>query len=82
MHDKVKVFCDSQSAIHLNRNPAYHSKTKHIFVKYHFVRQVVDEGGLALEKVHKKVNFVDMFTKPVLLEKLWWCLVSLVLQKR
>jgi hypothetical protein len=37
MKDKVKVICDSQSAIHLARNPAYHSKTKHIYVKYHFV---------------------------------------------
>jgi hypothetical protein len=82
MKDKVKVFCDSQSAIHLSINSAYHSKTKHISVKYHFVRQVVDEGGVALEKVHTKVNSTDMFTKPVLLEKLQWCLVSLVLQKR
>jgi hypothetical protein len=38
MQDKVKLFCDSQSAIHLARNPSYHSKTKHIFVKYHFLR--------------------------------------------
>jgi hypothetical protein len=40
----VKVFCDSQSVIHLARNLAYHSKMKHISIKYHFVRQVVDEG--------------------------------------
>jgi hypothetical protein len=40
MQDKVKVFCDSQSVIHLDRNLAYHSKMKHIFIKYHFVRQV------------------------------------------
>jgi hypothetical protein len=82
MQDKVKVLCDSQSAIHLARNPSYHSKTKHISIKYHFVRQVVDEGGVALEKVHTKVNSADMFTKPVLLEKLRWCLASLGLQKR
>ena len=43
MEDKVKVFCDSQSVIHLARNPTYHSKMKHISVKYHFVRHVVDE---------------------------------------
>jgi hypothetical protein len=66
----MKVFCDSQSAIHLARNPTYHSKTKHISVKYHFVRQVVDEGGVSLEKVHTKVNSANMFMKPILLEKL------------
>jgi hypothetical protein len=39
IQDKVKVFCNSQSAIHLARNPkCYHSETKDIFVKYHFVR--------------------------------------------
>jgi glutathione peroxidase-family protein len=82
MQDKVKVFCDSQSAIHLARNTTYQSKTKHISVKYHFVRQVVDEDGVAMEKFHTKVNSADMFMKPVLLEKLRWCLASLGLQKR
>ena len=81
MQDKVKVFCNSQSVIHFTRNSTYQSKMKHIYVKYHFVREVVDEGGVDLEKVHTKVNSTDMFTKPVLLEKLWWCLASLVLQK-
>jgi hypothetical protein len=52
MQDKVKVFCDSQSAIHLARNPSYQSKMKQISVKYHFVRHVVDEGGVSLEKFH------------------------------
>jgi hypothetical protein len=82
MQDKAKVFCVSQSAIHLASNSAYHSKTKHISIKYHFVRHVIDEGGVALEKVHTKVNSADIFTKPVLLEKLRWCLSSLGLQKR
>jgi hypothetical protein len=70
MEDKVKVSCDIQSVIHLARNLAYHSKTKHIFIKYHFLRWVVDQGGVALKNVHTKVNSTNMFTKPVLLEKL------------
>lgn len=78
----IKKFCDSQSAIHLAKNPAYHSKTKHIPVKYHFVRHVVNEGGVVLEKVHTQKNSADMFTKPVTLEKLRWCLASLGLQER
>lgn len=61
MHDKVKLFCDSQSVIHLAENPAYHSKTKHIPIKYHFVRQVIDEGEVALEKVHTQENCAYMF---------------------
>ena len=78
----VNIFCDSQSAIHLAKNPAYHSKTKHIPVKYHYVRHVIDEGEVILEKVHTKKNCADMFTKPVTLEKLRWCIASLVLQER
>eukprot|EP00253_Pinus_taeda_P028835 PITA_28835 len=82
LQDNIKLFCDSQSAIHLAKNPVYHSKSKHIPIKYHFVRQVITERGVSLEKVHTKENCVDMFTKPVLLEKLRWCLASLGLQKR
>eukprot|EP00253_Pinus_taeda_P012946 PITA_12946 len=82
LQDNIKLFCDSQSEIHLAKNPAYHSKSKHIPIKYHFVRQVITERGVSLEKVHTKENCADMFTKPVLLEKLSWCLASLGLQKR
>jgi hypothetical protein len=78
----VKVFCDIQSDIHLSINPSYQSKTKKIYIKYDFVRYVVDEGVVALEKFHTKVNSTDMFTKPILLEKLQWCLDSLGLPKK
>eukprot|EP00253_Pinus_taeda_P026056 PITA_26056 len=77
LQDNIKLFCDSQSAIHLAKNPAYHSKSKHIPIKYHFVRHVITERGVSLEKVHTKENYADMFTKPVLLEKLRWCFASL-----
>jgi hypothetical protein len=70
MQDKVKLLCDSQSDIHLAKNPTHHSKTKHIPIKYHFVRQVIDERGVSLEKVHTKENCAYMFTKPIILEKL------------
>jgi hypothetical protein len=70
MWDTEKVFYDSQSVIHLARNPTYHNETKHIANKYHFIRQVIDEGEVALEKVHTQENCADMFTKLVLLEKL------------
>ena len=80
--EKVNVLCDSQSAIHLATNPAYHSRTKHIDVRYHFLRHVIDGGKVALKKVHTRENCADIFTKPVTVEKLRWCLASLGLQER
>eukprot|EP00253_Pinus_taeda_P025413 PITA_25413 len=80
--EKVDVLCDSQSAIHLATNPAYHNRTKHIDVRYHFLRHVIDGGKVALKKVHTRENCADIFTKPVTVEKLQWCLASLGLQKR
>ena len=38
LQGKVVVFSDSQSAIHLSKNPVYHERTKHVDVKYHYVR--------------------------------------------
>ena len=77
----MNVLCDSQRAMHLATNPAYHSRTKHIDVRYHFLRHVIDGGKVALQKVHTQENFGDIFTKPVTIEKLRWCLASLGLQK-
>eukprot|EP00253_Pinus_taeda_P013377 PITA_13377 len=82
LQDNIMLLCDSQSVIHLAKNPAYHSKSKHTQIKYHFVRQIITERGVSLEKVHTKENCAGMFTKPVILEKLRWCLASLALQKR
>eukprot|EP00253_Pinus_taeda_P029101 PITA_29101 len=50
--EKVNVLRDSQSAIHLATNPSYHSKTKDIDVRYHFLRHVIDGGKVAPKKVH------------------------------
>ena len=82
LQNSVHVFCDSQIAIDLATNLVCHSKAKHIDVKYHFVRQAISEGGVDLKKVHTKENCVDMFTKPVILEKLRWCVASLGLTKK
>ena len=82
LQNNVPVLCDSQSAIHLVTNLVFHSKTKHIDVKYHFVIQDISEGGVYLKKVHTQENCADMFTKPILLDNLCWCVASLGLKKK
>ena len=58
----VRIYC-SQSAIFLVKNPTYHSKTKHIDVQYQFVRDMVEEKKVLLEKVDTLKNVVDSLTK-------------------
>jgi hypothetical protein len=72
----VRLDCDSQSAILLEKNPAYHSKTKHIDFQYHFVRDMVEEKVL-LEKVDTLRNAADSLTKSVSIENFSWCRVTM-----
>ena len=48
---KGVLYCDSQSAIHLAKNPMYHARTKDIQVRYHFIRSALEDGVLVVEKV-------------------------------
>jgi pyruvate-formate lyase-activating enzyme len=73
---------DSQSAIHLPKNPSFHSKTKHIHLMYHFIRSILEDGHLKLEKIHTSQNPTDLLTKVVTREKLSSCLISVVIQAR
>ena len=79
-HDMGTLYSDSQSAIHLAKNLAFHSKTKHIQLKYHFIRSVLEDGQLKLEKIHTSQNPADMLTKFVTMEKLRFCSISIALQ--
>ena len=78
---KITVYCDSQSALHIARNPAFHSRTKHIGVQYHFVREVVEEGSVDLQKIHTKDNLADVMTKPINADKFAWSRSSYGLSK-
>lgn len=60
---------DSQSAIHLIKNQIFHERTKHIDVKFHFIRDVIEEGAIKVEKVITDDNAANMLTKIVLLAK-------------
>ncbi|MCO5601386.1 hypothetical protein L7F22_055506 [Adiantum nelumboides] len=67
------LHCDSQSAIMLARNPVFHAKTKHIEVKYHFLRSVLDDKIITLVKVHTDDNPADLLTKSLPAERFAYC---------
>ena len=67
VHYKVPITipCDSTSAISISKNPVMHSKTKHIPIKYHFIREHVLEKTIKLEHIGTKDQVADIFTKPL-----------------
>lgn len=67
------VFCDSQSAIDLSKNATYHSRTKHIDVRFHWLRDVIENQQMKLKKIHTDKNPSDMLTKIVPKDKLELC---------
>lgn len=52
-------------AIDLARNPVHHQRSKHIDIKYHYIRSQVQSGSIILKYVSSADNVADMFTKPV-----------------
>ena len=73
----MRIYCDIQSAMFLAKNPTYHSKTKHIDIQYHFLRDMVEEKKVLLMKVDTLKNVADSLTKSVSTEKFSWCRVTM-----
>ena len=61
--EPIVMFCDNTSAINISKNSVMHSKTKHISIKYHFVRELVQDKEIRLEYVNSKEQIVEIFTK-------------------
>ena len=63
--DPVILYCDNKSAINISKNPVMHAKTKHIAIKHHYVRELVEDKQVKIEYVNSKEKIVDIFTKPL-----------------
>jgi len=70
----VKIHCDSQSAIHLVNPQVYHERTKHIDIRLHFVRDMIETKEIMVEKVASEENPTDMFTKSLPISRFKHCL--------
>jgi hypothetical protein len=63
--DKVPLLCDNESAVKIANNPVQHSRTKHIDICHHFLRDHVAKNDISLEGVRSENQLVDIFTKPL-----------------
>eukprot|EP00253_Pinus_taeda_P004156 PITA_04156 len=57
------IYCDNQSCIKLTENPIFHDKSKHIGIRYHFIRDYVQKGAVKLEYISTNEQVADIFTK-------------------
>jgi hypothetical protein len=62
---KVTLLCDNESAIRMADNPIEHSRTKHIAIWYHFLRDHQQKGDIEIAYVNTKEQLADIFTKPL-----------------
>ena len=63
--EPIPIFCDNTSAINISKNPVMNSKTKHIPIKFHFLRELVIEKNIKLEYVETKEHIAYIFAKPL-----------------
>jgi hypothetical protein len=62
---KVPLLCDNESAIRMADNPVEHSRTKHIAIRYHFLRDHQQKGDIEISYINTKDQLADIFTKPL-----------------
>jgi len=63
--DHIPLRCDNTSAINLTKNPILHSRTKHIEIRHHFIRDHALKGDVEIEFVETQNQLADIFTKPL-----------------
>ncbi|GJU13891.1 copia protein [Tanacetum coccineum] len=63
--DDIPIMCDNKGAIDLSKNLVQHSRTKHIEIRHHFLRDNVQKGNISIEKVSSEDNIAGILTKPL-----------------
>jgi hypothetical protein len=76
----INLFSDSKSAIYLTKDQMFHARTKHIEIKYHYVRDEIEKGKLKVCEISTHNNPADMLTKsvPVAKFELYSSLVGII----
>ena len=67
--EAVIIHCDKKSTIAIAKNPVYHSRTEHIAIKHHFIRDAIEEEDVQLKFCKSEEQLADIFTKALPKEK-------------
>ena len=63
--DATCIYCNNQSCVKLSENPIFHEKSKHIEIKYHYIKDMVQRGAVKLQYVAMDEHIADVLTKPL-----------------
>ena len=66
---EIPIYCDNTSTINLTRNPVQHSRTKHIDIRHHFIRDHVQKKDIKVEFIPTHLQVANIFTKPLAREQ-------------
>ena len=69
------ILCDNSSTIKLSKNPVLHGRSKHIDIRFHFLRDLVKDGVVDLSHCNTQDQVADIMTKPLRLEVFFKLLV-------
>lgn len=63
--EPVVLYIDNRSALDLAKNPVFHGRSKHIDIRYHFIRECVENGEIIVKHVSTDLQRADALTKPL-----------------
>ena len=63
IEEQLHIYCDNQSAMNISKNPVQHSRTKHIKIRHHFIRELVESKELEINYLPTELQLADLFTK-------------------
>ncbi|GJX82915.1 retrovirus-related pol polyprotein from transposon TNT 1-94 [Tanacetum coccineum] len=78
--NKIPMYCDNKSAIALCCNNVQHSRSKHIDIRFHFIKEHVENGVIELYFVNTEYQLADIFTKPLARERIEFLINKLGMQ--
>jgi hypothetical protein len=77
--DSTVIHYDNQSCVKLSENHVFHDKLKHIEIKYHYIKDMVQRKKIHMQYLCKHEQVADVFTKPLVRIKFEYFLESLIL---